>query len=118
MTDEQKNDETKQASDAKQEAKPGALAKVEAPKSEEVEAWELIQRKAKMLSVAPLVPKEYQGNLANCIIAINIATRINADPLMVMCNLDVIHGRPSWRATFLIATVNGCGRFTPLRPRY
>ena len=36
---------------------------------------------------------------------------------MVMQNLDVIHGRPAFRATFLIACLNQCGRFTPLRYR-
>ncbi len=35
-----------------------------------------------------------------------------------MQNIDIIHGRPSWRATFLIATVNACGRFSPLRFRF
>jgi hypothetical protein len=37
---------------------------------------------------------------------------------MVAQNLDIIHGRPSWRATFLIATVNACGRFSPIRFRW
>jgi hypothetical protein len=27
----------------------------------------------------------------------------------------VIHGRPSWSSSFIIAMVNGCGRFSPLR---
>ena len=35
-----------------------------------------------------------------------------------MQSLDIIHGRPSWRSTFLIATVNASGRFTPLRFRW
>jgi hypothetical protein len=46
------------------------------------------------------------------------AHRIGASVLAVMQNLDVIHGRPALRATFLIATVNASGRFTPLRFRW
>jgi hypothetical protein len=36
---------------------------------------------------------------------------------MVIQNIDIIHGRPSFRATFLIAMVNASGRFTPLQFR-
>jgi hypothetical protein len=35
-----------------------------------------------------------------------------------MQNLDIIHGRPGWRATFIIATMNASNRFTPLRFRW
>ncbi len=79
--------------------------------------FELIQRAAKLLSQSSLVPKDYQGpaGMPNCVIALNMAHRIGADPLMVMQNLYVVHGRPSWSAQFLIATFNTCGRFTALR---
>lgn len=80
-------------------------------------AFALAVRKAKALTASSLAPKEYQGekNLGNAMIALEVAERIGASPLMVMQNLYVVHGRPSWSSTFLIATVNACGRFTPLR---
>ena len=68
-----------------------------------------------MLASSSLIPKEFQGNLANCAIGLNIAKRLGADPFMVLQNIDIIHGRPSFRASFLIAMVNACGRFTPLQ---
>lgn len=80
-------------------------------------SFALVQREATAMANSSLVPKEFQGNVANCLIALNLARRIGADPLMVVQNLDVIHGRPSFRATFLIACLNQCGRFTPLRYR-
>jgi len=80
-------------------------------------AFEMLQRQAKMFSASTLVPKEFQGNLANCAIGINIAKRLGADPFMVLQNIDIIHGRPSFRATFLIAMVNSAGRFEPLQFR-
>jgi hypothetical protein len=61
------------------------------------------------------VPKNYQGNLPNCIIALELAQRIGASPLMVMQNLYIVHGRPAWSSQFLIAAVNQCGRFTALQ---
>jgi hypothetical protein len=83
--------------------------------SAETAAFELVQRQAKMLASSTLVPKEFQNNMANCAIGLNIAKRLGADPFMVLQNIDVIHGRPSFRATFLIAMVNASGRFSPLK---
>lgn len=80
-------------------------------------AFELLQRQAKMFAASSLVPKEFQGNLANCAIGVNIAKRLGADPFMVLQNIDIIHGRPSFRASFLIAMVNASGRFEPLQFR-
>ena len=81
----------------------------------ETAAFELVQRQAKMLASSTLVPKEFQNNMANCAIGLNIAKRLGADPFMVLQNIDVIHGRPSFRATFLIAMVNASGRFSPIK---
>lgn len=83
-------------------------------------SFELMQRAARLLSASPLVPAIYQGadGFPSCVIALNMALRMQADPLMVMQNLDVIHGRPSWRATFLIACFNQCGKFTAIRYRW
>jgi hypothetical protein len=81
----------------------------------DLQGFELMQRVAKAFAASTLVPKEYQGNLANCMIAINMAERIGADPMMVMQNLYIVHGRPGWSAQFLIATFNHSGRFSALR---
>ncbi|MGI9160398.1 MAG: hypothetical protein ACR2K1_11670 [Saprospiraceae bacterium] len=79
------------------------------------DAFEQGQRVAKMLSQTSMVPKDYQGNIANCLVALEMANRIGTSPLMVMQNLHIIHGRPSWSATYLIACINTSGKFSPLR---
>ncbi len=79
------------------------------------QSFELAQRAAKLLAQSSLVPKEYQGNLPNCVIALNMASRMGADPLMVMQNLYIVYGRPGWSSQFLISTFNTSGRFTALR---
>lgn len=81
-------------------------------------AFELIQRQAKMLSASTLIPKEFQGNMANCAIGLEIANRLKCSPFMVIQNIDIINGRPSFRAQFLIAMVNASGRFSPLQFRF
>lgn len=103
-----------------------------------LEAFELSQRVAKMLSSSTLVPEQYRavlkvkagkdqnGNwqyrdeenpngLSNCVIALNMANRMGADPLMIMQNLYLIEGRPSWSSQFIMASINSCGRFSSLR---
>ena len=79
--------------------------------------FELAQRAARLLCSSTLVPKDYQGDkgLANCVIALNIASRTGSDVLQVMQNLYIVHGRPAWSAQFLIATFNSCGRFSAIR---
>lgn len=77
--------------------------------------FELMQRGAKAFAASTLVPVAYQNNVPNCIIALELAQRIGASPLMVAQNLYIVHGRPSWSSQFLIAAVNQCGRFTALQ---
>jgi hypothetical protein len=38
--------------------------------------------------------------------------------MAVMQSMVPIHGKPTWSAAFLIATVNSCGRFSPMRFRW
>lgn len=80
-----------------------------------LEGFELMQRIAKAFCQSDLVPKQYQGNLPNTMIALDMAQRIGANPLMVMQNLYVVHGTPGWSSKFLIATINTCGRYSTLR---
>ncbi|MBB3006009.1 hypothetical protein [Cupriavidus alkaliphilus] len=98
------------------------------------QSFELMQRAANLLASSTLVPAAYRkviekldkyGNvkesrenpnaLANAVVALNMAQRMGADPLMVMQNLYIVEGRPSWSSQWIIAAVNGCGRFSPLR---
>lgn len=79
------------------------------------DGFELMQRISKAFAASDLVPTAYQGNLPNCMIALDMAQRIGANPLLVMQNLYIVHGTPGWSSKFLIATVNTCGRFSALR---
>lgn len=66
---------------------------------------------AKALASSTIVPQTFQKNDANCLIAIEQAQRLRVSPLMVMQNLNVIQGRPSWSSKFLIAAINNSGKF-------
>lgn len=91
----------------------------------------VMQRVSMMFANSELVPEMYKIDMtldkdgkpknptekatANCMIAIEMAQRIGASPLMIMQNMVIIYGRPSWSSKFLVATVNTCGRFNPLQ---
>jgi hypothetical protein len=79
------------------------------------EAFELAQRQSKALAESDLVPSQYKGKLANCLVALEVAQRTGASALAVMQSLHVINGRPSWSSQYIIAAINSCGRFAPLR---
>ncbi|MBZ0073654.1 hypothetical protein [Bordetella hinzii] len=115
-------------------AAPEAHMPVVAPGFGSLQSFELMQRAANLLASSTLVPAQYRkviekldkyGNvkesrenpnaLANAVVALNMAQRMGADPLMVMQNLYIVEGRPSWSSQWIIAAVNGCGRFSPLR---
>ena len=122
-------------------AAPGSMtsreiidAPVIAPGFGSLQSFELLQRTARVLSNSSLVPAAYRAviektnrygevtesrenpnALPNAIVALNMAQRMGADPLMVMQNLYIVEGRPSWSSQWIIAAINGCGRFSPLR---
>lgn len=87
-----------------------------------VAGFEAIQRMANLFSASSIVPDTYRRkgendytSRGNCVIALDMALRMGANPLMVMQNLYVVHGRPAWSAQFLIATLNKSGKFSALR---
>lgn len=66
---------------------------------------------AKALAQSSLVPQEYRGNESNCLIAIDLSQRLGASPFLVMQNLDVIQGKPSWSAKALVGMINASGKY-------
>lgn len=66
---------------------------------------------AKALAQSTLVPNEYRNNQSNCLIAIDLSQRLGASPFLVMQELDVIQGRPAWRAKALIGMINASSKY-------
>lgn len=81
-------------------------------------AFESAQRIAKALCSSDMVPQSYKGNVSNTLVAMEMANRTGSSVLMVMQNLNVIHGKPSWSSAFIIAALNSCGRFAPIKFRF
>lgn len=75
------------------------------------QSWELACKMAGSLAKSTIVPKDFQNNANNALIAIELANRLQTSPLMVMQNLYVVYGRPSWSAQYVIAMINGSGKY-------
>lgn len=92
-----------------------------AMKSAEVETFELMQRKAATFARSPLVPDHIRGKtdteeakkqgIANCYICLVLAEQMNENPLVVMQNIYIVHGKPGWSASYMIAKANASGIF-------
>lgn len=82
------------------------------------ESYALAKRVGTMYSESTIVPEAYRKNIANCMIANDIANRLGMPAIMVMQNLHIVMGRPSWSSPFLIAMTNNSRRFTPLRFKF
>lgn len=78
-----------------------------------IEGFEVAQRMAKALYTSPMVPDNYRGeqNMGSCLIALDLSARLGLNPLMVMQNLAVIKGKPSFSGQFLIGLVNQSGLY-------
>ncbi len=87
------------------------------PVGQTVKQFEVMQRMAQMYTTSTIVPETYRGNIGNCAIALDMAMRMKINPLMVMQNLYIVKGNPSWSSKFLIATINMSGKYTSLRYR-
>lgn len=85
------------------------------PIGQMVKQFEAQQRIAKMFAESKIVPEAYRNNVADCCIAIDMAMRMNCNPLTVMQNLVIVQGRPTWQSQFLIACINQSGRFTTMQ---
>jgi hypothetical protein len=63
------------------------------------------------LASSTIVPKAFQSNVGNTMIAIDLALRMHTNPLMIMQNIYVVNGQPGFSARFLIACINASGLF-------
>lgn len=77
--------------------------------------FEAMQRIAKLFASSDIVPVTFKGKIADCFIAVDMAMRLKANPMSIMQNLYIVHGRPAWSSQFLIATMNKSGRFSSLK---
>lgn len=85
------------------------------PAGQMLQQFTTLQRMGQMYASATIVPDTYKGNVGNCAIALDMAQRMGCNPLMVMQNIYIVHGMPSFSTKFLVSCINASKRFSPLR---
>lgn len=84
-----------------------------------IQVFEDAQRMAKPMSTTQFVPKQFQGRVDDCLIAMEMSFRMGISPMMVLQNIYIVYGRPSFSSKFLIGLVNASKRFkTGIRFEY
>ena len=71
------------------------------------EMWDM----ANALSRSTIIPKAFQGQAANCFVALDMANRMGASPMEIMQNIYVVHGTPGFSAKYAIGMANRSGVF-------
>lgn len=77
----------------------------------DVEAFNHMQRVGKMLALSPLFPEHLRKGgidvaIANGVLVMNMASRLQEDPLTVAQNIYFVGGKPGWSAIYMIGKAN------------
>jgi hypothetical protein len=63
-------------------------------------------RAAVMLSQSTIVPASYRGNVANCLIALDMSANIGVNPMLCMQKAPIIHDKITFEGQLVITLVN------------
>ena len=82
------------------------------------ESFQKIYDIGKMFASSHLVPTAYQGKPMDCTIAVDMANRMGVSPMMVMQNLYVVQGKPSWSGQACTSMIIASGKFKNVHHEY
>lgn len=94
-----------------------AITKVNSPSLlMDPNAFEHMQRVGSMLALSPLFPDHLrkggqQTAIANGVLVMNMAARLNEDPLTVAQNIYFVGNKPGWSSSYMIGKANQHGVF-------
>ncbi len=99
------------------------LAEIQQTKSltnvwENKDAFNQMLRASQMLSQTSIIPQNYQGKPQDCFVAIEMANRMGISPMVVMQNMYVVKGKPSWAGQACTMLINSCGKFRDVKHIY
>ena len=85
---------------------------------ENKDSFNQLLRVANMLSQTSIIPQSYQGKPQDCFVAIEMANRMGVSPMVVMQNMYVVKGKPSWAGQACTMLINSCGKFKDVKHIY
>lgn len=79
-----------------------------------VAEFEFFQRKAALYASSKIIPKDFQGKVAECYQVVEMAQHLKVPEMIAFQHCYIIHGKVSFSAVFMISCFNTCGKFTPI----
>jgi len=67
--------------------------------------FDMLMNRSEMLSKSNVIPVTYQHRPENCFVALDMASRMGISYMMVMQNLHVIQGKPSWSGSAIASMI-------------
>jgi len=78
----------------------------------EVLGFEKLMEMATMLSKSTIVPVMYQNRPENCFIALDMASRMGISPMVIMQNLYIVLGKPSFSGSAMASMLRASKEFS------
>ena len=66
--------------------------------------FEVAQRMAQALASSTMFPAQFK-DVGSCLIVLEFSQRLGMSPFEVAQNIDIIHGRPSWKSAYVIQCI-------------
>ena len=84
----------------------------------EILDWGQLMEMSEIMSKSTIVPAQYQRRPENVMVALDMASRMGVSPMVVMQNLHVIQGKPSWSGTAVASLIRNSGQFRNVELEY
>lgn len=84
----------------------------------EVLSFEKLMEMANMLAKSTIVPAQYQNRPENTFVALDMASRMGVSPMVVMQNLYIIQGKPSWSGQAMASMIRNSSEFRNVELHY
>ena len=107
-------EKTEEKTENKEENKPEVIQQKQVyqkPIQEFSDNW----RMATQLAKSTIIPKSYQNQPENVIVAIGMAQKLGLDPFTIMQNLNIINGKTSWSGSFCRTLIEKSNKYTNLQ---
>ncbi len=88
------------------------------PLHKEIVSLEKLMEMSKFLANSTVVPIAYQNRPENCLVALDMANRTGLSPLVIMQNLHVIQGKPSFSGSAMASMIRTSPQFEDVSLHY
>ena len=86
--------------------------------AKEVLSFEKLMEMSSFLAKSTIVPVMYQNRPENVYVALDMSSRMGISPMIVMQNLFVIQGKPSWSGSAISALIKASTQFKNVELHY